>query len=64
MNVDQFTHCTQLIADNLARIIEQRESLVGMGPGVLANPLFRQVVTAQERLLNATEELLGASARH
>lgn len=63
MAVAKFSHCAQLIADNLASIIEQCESLSRSGSDIRTNPLFREVVNAQERILNATEALLSGAIR-
>jgi hypothetical protein len=60
MTLEQFTQRRRMIADGLDHILEQRERLDWVGARGLVNPKFRQVLSAQERLLNAMEDLLDA----
>lgn len=52
-----------MISDYLDHIFSQREQLDWVGAKGLGDPKFRNVVAAQERLLNAMEEMLGVSDR-
>lgn len=63
MTIDQFVHRSRLIAEHLETILLQRDKLEWVGARGLSNPQFRQVCAAQERLLNAMEDMLDVSAR-
>jgi hypothetical protein len=63
MTIEQFVRRSRMIAENLDHILVQREKLKWVGAAGLANPHFRQVCAAQERLLNAMEEMLDVAAR-
>jgi hypothetical protein len=52
-----------MIGEYLDHIFSQREKLEWVGAKGLDNPKFRNVVVAQERLLNAMEEMLDAARR-
>lgn len=63
MNLEQFDHRRHMISGYLDRIFSQHEKLEWVGTRGLGDPKFRNVVAAQERLLNAMEELLGIADR-
>lgn len=63
MTVEQFVRRSRMIAEHLDNILVQREKLAWVGTSGLANPKFRQVCAAQERLLNAMEDMLDAERR-
>lgn len=63
MTIEQFVCRSRMIVEHLDSILTQRDKLAWVGPAGLANPKFRQVVAAQERLLNAMEEMLDAARR-
>ena len=58
MNVEQFARRRRMIAEYLDNIYSDRERLDWVGAKGLVNPKFREVLAAQERLLNAMEEML------
>ncbi len=63
MNIEQFMRRSHMISEHLDKILMQREKLSWVGTPGLANPKFRQVCTAQERLLNAMEDMLDEHSR-
>ncbi|HET8883188.1 MAG TPA: hypothetical protein VFM56_13505 [Solimonas sp.] len=63
MNVEQFDRRRHMIGEYLDHIFSQREKLEWVGAKGLDNPKFRNVVAAQERLLNAMEEMLDVVRR-
>lgn len=63
MTIDQFVHRSRMIAEHLENILTQREKLEWVGARGMSNPKFRQVCAAQERLLNAMEDMLDVSSR-
>lgn len=63
MTLEQFDRRRHMISDYLDHIFSQREQLEWVGAKGLGDPKFRNVVAAQERLLNAMEEMLGVSDR-
>jgi len=64
MTYDKFVRRNQIIGDHLAQIVLRREDLGWNGKLQPADPRFREVLNAQERLLTAMERLLdGAPER-
>jgi hypothetical protein len=62
MTFDKFMHRNQIIGDQLAKIAQRRRDLGWTGWLQPTDRRFREVLHAQERLLNAVENLLdGAS---
>jgi len=58
MTTDKFVHRSQIIAQYLSEIALNGAQAGADGTPQLVNPYFREVVSAQERLLNALEQLL------
>ena len=58
MTTDKFVHRSQIIARYLSEIALHSAQDGSDGAPQLINPYFRDVVSAQERLLNALEQLL------
>ncbi len=58
MTVDKFTRRNQLIAERLAQLRQRGDQMQWDGIVHPVNPQFRDVMQAQERLLNALERLL------
>lgn len=63
MNLEQFDRRRHMISEYLDNIFSQHEKLAWVGAKGLGDPKFRNVVAAQERLLNALEEMLGVANR-
>ena len=58
MTTEKFVRRSQLIAEHLSEIAFHSDRVEQEGAVHPVNPEFREVVTAQERLLNAVERLL------
>ncbi len=58
MTVEKFTRRNQIIAERLAQLRRRGEQMQWDGIVHPVNPQFRDVLQAQERLLNALERLL------
>lgn len=60
MTIEQFARRRSMISEYLDNIFSERERLEWVGAKGLTNPKFREVLAAQERLLNAMEDMLHA----
>ncbi|WP_028081918.1 hypothetical protein [Solimonas soli] len=60
MTIEQFARRRRMISEYLDHIFSERDRLDWVGAKGMTNPKFRDVVAAQERLLNAMEEMLHA----
>ena len=58
MTTEQFVRRSQIIAQHLSEIAHYDEQVELGGVRQPINPYFRAVISAQERLLNAVEQLL------
>jgi hypothetical protein len=58
MTTEKFVRRSKLIAEHLSEIAFHTDQVEQDGMVHPVNPAFREVVTAQERLLNAVERLL------
>lgn len=58
MTVDKFVRRNQIIADRLMQLRSRSDQMHWDGLVHPVNPQFRDVLQAQERLLNALERLL------
>jgi|UPI0004A6B944 hypothetical protein len=58
MTVDKFVRRNQIIADRLTQLRSRGDQMHWDGLVHPVNPQFRDVLQAQERLLNALERLL------
>jgi hypothetical protein len=58
MTIDKFVHRNQIIAQYLSEVALHGAQAGSDGTPQLGNQYFREVVSAQERLLNALERLL------
>ncbi len=58
MTTEKFVRRSQLIAQHLSEIALHSGQAESYGVPQPVNPYFREVVNAQERLLNAVEQLL------
>lgn len=58
MSVDKFVRRNQIIAERLSQLRSRGDQMQWDGIVHPVNPQFRDVLQAQERLLNALERLL------